>query len=113
MDVEQARLGIPTASEFKRILTAKKCELSAARNGYRAELVVEWVTKEPYFEFESEAMARGKVLEPEAFRVYKLMRDIEPQKMGFIYRDESLMAGCSPDGLVGEAGLLRTESARS
>ena len=29
--------------------------------------------------------------------------------MGLIYRDETKMASCSPDGLVGEDGLLGVE----
>ena len=106
----QARLGVPTASEFERIITAKTGKLSAMRRRYRAELVAEWVQKEPYFQYESEEMARGKELEPEAFEVYGAIRDIEPAPAGFVYRDGTFMAGASPDGFAGDFGLIEMKA---
>ena len=50
--------------------------------------------------FESDWMERGKMLEPEAFAYYDIQTDSNPLKVGFIYRDEGRMVGCSPDGLV-------------
>ena len=100
-----ARLGIPTATGFKRIVTPKGA-LSASREKYMAELVAEWCRKEPFHDFQSEEMQRGKDLEPEAFKVYGMMRDVDPETVGFIYKDESKLVGCSPDGLVGDDGLL-------
>ena len=42
----EARLGIPTASAFKRIVTSTG-KLSAQRERYQAELLAEWVYGEP------------------------------------------------------------------
>ena len=51
-------------------------------------------------------MERGKVLEPEAFEYFAFHTDMEPTKCGLVYRGESRMVACSPDGLVtDEAGL--------
>ena len=101
----QARLGIPTATGFGSILTSKG-ELSAGRRKYRAQLVTEWVKKEQYAPVETDEMYRGKELESAAFEAYSLITDIMPVKVGFCFRDEKRMVGCSPDGLVAEEGLL-------
>lgn len=50
------------------------------------------------------AMERGKALEPKARAAYVSATGQEVQEVGFCAVDE--YAGCSPDGLVGEEGLL-------
>ena len=102
---EEARLGIPTASAFSRIVTPTG-KLSAQREGYLGELLAEWVLGEPIHEFQTEWMERGKLLEPDARAYYAFQRDAEVETVGFIYRDEDRQAGCSPDGLVGDDGLI-------
>lgn len=112
LDVEQgsqawleARAGIPTASNFKRIVTPGG-KLSASREGYQAELLAEWALGVDASDVWTDAMERGKVLEPEAFEYFAFHTDMEPTKCGLVYRGESRMVACSPDGLVtDEAGL--------
>ena len=102
----EARLGIPTASQFSRIVTPTG-RLSTSRDKYIAELLAEYFLGEPVAEFGgTEAMERGKLLEPDARSYYGFHRDEDPQTVGFIYFDETKTVGCSPDGLVGEDGLL-------
>ena len=102
----QARLGIPTASAFSRVLTSGG-KLSASREPYKAELLAEWALGEPIEEWQgNEWTERGKYLEPQARRYYALQRDIDPEQVGFVYQDDKQMVGCSPDALVGEPGLL-------
>ena len=62
----EARLGIPTASQFSRLLTPKRMQVSASRHRYRAELLAEWITGEPVDEFETEWTRAdgGKAMEP-------------------------------------------------
>ena len=50
------------------------------------------------------AMERGKMLEPLARKAYIEATGQEVQEVGFCEMDE--YAGCSPDGLVGEEGLI-------
>lgn len=101
----QARMGIPTASNASKILTPSG-KLSASSEAYLGELLAEWVTGEPADnEFVSEAMERGRYLETFAFKQYSFIRDIKPEKIGFCLHDE-FNAGCSPDALVGDDGLL-------
>ena len=112
LDVEQgsqawheARLGIPTASQFSRIVTPGG-KLSEARETYLGELLAEWALGEELTDFQSEWMERGQDLEADAFRYYAFHADAEPVKVGFVYRDEGRSVGASPDGLVGEHGAI-------
>ena len=102
----EARLGIPTASEFKRIVTATG-KLSTSRHDYLDILLYEYCYGEPKDEFGgNEWVDYGKSMEPQAFEYYSFIHDIEPEKVGFVYRDDDRMAGCSPDALVGDEGGL-------
>ena len=67
----EARLGIPTASQFSRIVTPTG-QLSKARDGYLAELLCEWVMGEPVTDFKSEWMEWGQAIEGEAFDYFAL-----------------------------------------
>ena len=102
----EARLGIPTASQFKRILTPKGKPSSSA-DGYSAELLAEWALGEAISDFAgNEWTERGNILESEARAYYSFHRDLDVETVGFLYRDGDRMSGCSPDGLVGEDGML-------
>ena len=101
----QLRLGIPTASEFHKIMTAKKRQLSTQSAGYMNTLLAEWMLGEPLEAFESPWMERGKALEAEAVRSYEFDRDCTALAVGFVTTDDG-MIGASPDRLVGDVGLL-------
>ena len=74
---------------------------SSQWDDYRNELVGEWFTGEPDAEWTgNRATEHGQFLEPEAFKAFSFMTDLEPRKVGFVYKDESRMVGCSPDGLI-------------
>lgn len=98
------RLGIPTASEFHRILTPGG-KLSAQADEYLHWLLAEWMVGEPLERPESQWMQRGELLEPEAVKAYELETDRETQRVGFVTTDTG-MIGCSPDRLIGADGLL-------
>lgn len=112
LDVEQgslewleARLTIPTASEFDRIITPKTLKLSASADKYRHELLAEWLLGEPLVSGDSGFMMRGTAMEDEARAWYEMQRDVDVERVGFILRDAQ-DAGCSPDSLVGSDGGL-------
>jgi YqaJ-like viral recombinase domain len=102
----QARLGIPTASQFHRIITAVKGDLSKSARKYAHELVAETLLGEP---LESSIgnldwVVRGKLLEPQAVQQYEFTTDTETRAVGFVTTDDGRL-GCSPDRLViGERG---------
>ena len=101
----EARLGIPTASEFKRILTPTG-KLSTQRAGYIAELLAEWALGEQEDEFNTIWTERGKFLEPDALRYYAFYSDNDARNVGFCFKDGAKSVGCSPDALVDSDGGL-------
>jgi len=101
----RARLGIPTASRFSEIVTPKGA-LSASREKYRNELLAEWALGYSPTEFHGNYWTdRGSRLEAEAIAYYQMMRGTTPQRVGFVYRDESRMVGCSPDWMFPPDGI--------
>lgn len=100
-----ARLGLPTASQFSRIITPKKLKPSDASDGYLAELSAEWLIGEPIDPATNDWMTRGTELEPKAVRYYEAQRDVDTVEVGLCLTDDRL-AGCSPDRLIGDDGGL-------
>jgi len=102
----EARLGIPTASNFDKIITPKELKLAAGRHAYRHRLLAEWITLESQDnEFQNVAMERGTELEDRARAWYSLHRGVEVMEVGFCLRDDGKV-GCSPDGLTEDGGGL-------
>ena len=119
-DVEQnspewleVRLGIPTASAFDKIITAKTMKLSTQSVNYMYILIAEILLGRPLDEFTgNDWTERGHEYEEEAAGFYELQTDIEVQKVGFVTDDEQKF-GCSPDRLVGDDGLLEIKAPKS
>lgn len=105
MEWHDARLGIPTASRFDEILTPHELKRSASSYGYMVRLLSDWLTGTPSDIAASGFMNRGKNLEKEAAAWYAWDREVTVQKVGIILRDDR-MVGASPDGLVGDDGLI-------
>ena len=107
-----ARLAIPTASQFHRILTPARLQLSAGWEEYAAELCIEWFTGAPDADrqemMESNYwIERGTELEPQARRAYEVITGIDTWQTGIIRRDfEWGRVGASPDGIIADDGLL-------
>lgn len=99
------RLGIPTASNFHRIIAPKTGKLSAQADAYMAQLVAEALLGIPLDGDASDFMERGSALEAEAVAFYELERGVTTEEVGFCTLDDG-SAGCSPDRLVGEDGGL-------
>lgn len=100
-----ARLGIPTASRFGDIITAKTLKLSASSERYAHELIASTVLGYDVESATSGFMARGTLLEKKAVDYYEMQNDCETETVGFILRDDRCV-GCSPDRFVGTNGLL-------
>jgi len=98
-----ARLGKPTASQAKRIMTPKTLKPAAAAKEYLHECVAEWMTGQPTNFDQSAFMERGTALESKARRWYEFEQNVEVQQVGFC-ADDLDQYGCSPDGLVGSEG---------
>jgi len=99
----QARLGIPTASDFKRLVTPTG-KPSTQINGYVNELVAESLMGKKLSGVETFDMQRGTQLEPQARAWYEFHTDQIVNEVGFVLRDDR-QVGCSPDGLTEFSGL--------
>ncbi len=105
----QARLGLPTASNFDHILTPRTMKPSAQASGYIAALVAEWVLGEPLETGSTDFMERGSALEKQAIAYYEIEHDVTTTEAGFVLRDDRLI-GCSPDRLIGDDGGLEIKA---
>lgn len=110
-----ARCGILTASEVKNIITPST--LKYATNEKTREHVYELISQritnyiEPHFI--SDDMMRGKEDEIIARGLYSTHR-FPVEEVGFITNDKwGFTLGYSPDGLVGEKGLIEIKSRRA
>lgn len=101
-----ARLGKATASRFKDAIAALKNGTPAqAQRDYMTELVVERLTQQSAQRFQTAAMAWGTEQEPAARAAYERHAGLTVEETGFVAHD-TLLAGCSPDGLVDWDGLV-------
>ncbi len=105
----EVKRGIPSASNFHRILTAKKAKFGAKAEAYACELIAEIACLNPPFFTErpghTAAMRNGLDAEPEARRFYEFDRKVTVRQVGFVTTEDGRF-GFSPDGLVGEEGGL-------
>ncbi len=100
------RLGRATGSRISDILAVTKSGPSASRANYRAQLVAERLTGVLVEGFTSEAMERGKEVEADARRAYAFRTGYEIKEAGFYQHPRIEMSGASPDGLVGDDGVV-------
>lgn len=99
------RLGKATASRFSDVMAKIRTGESAQRRNYRAQLVVERLTGVREDGFQSNDMQWGIDTEPLAAAAYMLATGNDVEECGFI-QHASLMAGASPDRLIGAEGTL-------
>jgi hypothetical protein len=97
----QARMGVPSASNFSRICTTTG-KWSAQADSYINELAAEVITGKRSNGFVSDAMLRGVELEEQARKNFAFMYDYDSYdlyEIGFCI-NEDLGVGCSPDALI-------------
>ena len=102
----EARLGKVTASRIGDVMAKTKTGYAATRANYMAQLVVERLTKRKEESYTNAAMQWGVDNEPLARSAYEVANNVLVQEVGFIDHPEINMSGASPDGLVGDDGML-------
>jgi len=103
-----ARAGIPTASEFKNLVTIN-CKESKAIDDYSIVLAAEKFSGRDIDSFGgNRATERGQELEPDAIAFYEMKYQVVVDSVGFITNDLKTY-GCSPDGLVGDNGSIEVK----
>jgi len=100
------RIGKVTASRVADVIAKTKTGYSASRDNYMAQLVCERLTGQKGESFTNAAMQHGTETEPLARAAYEALKDVLVDEVGFVPHPSIDMAGASPDGLVGDDGLL-------
>jgi putative phage-type endonuclease len=100
------RIGKVTASRVADVLAKTKTGYSTTRDNYMAQLVCERLTGQKGESFTNAAMQHGTETEPLARAAYEALRDVLVDEVGFVSHPTIEMSGASPDGLVGEDGLI-------
>ena len=102
----QLRLGKVTASRISDVLAKVKSGESASRRNYKMELVVERLTGLKTESYTSPAMQHGIDNEGLARSMYEVQNSVFVDQVAFINHYNIKNAGCSPDGLVGDLGMV-------
>jgi putative phage-type endonuclease len=105
-----ARLGKVTASRVADVLARTKTGYSSSRNNYASALMVERLTGAKAEEYTNAIMQRGIEIEPEARDAYAFYRGVDVVQVDFIDHPTVDMSGASPDGLVGDDGLVEIKA---
>ena len=108
-----ARLGKVTASSLHKVLAKTKTGYGADRGNYMTQLVLERVTNSKADGYSSAAMQWGIDQEPFARAAYEATRGVMVDEVGFIPHPTIKDAGASPDGLVGDDGMVEIKCPES
>ncbi len=100
------RCGKVTASRVADVIAKTKSGWGASRFNYAAELIAERLTGVAAEGFTNAAMQWGTDQEPSARMAYEFMQDVTVEQIAFVVHPSIADAGASPDGLVGESGLV-------
>ena len=101
----EARLGVPTSSNFAKIITMSGKPSTQSKN-YMYKLAGEKVSKVIEDSYQNAAMARGIELEDEARQMYQIVSGNAVEEVGFCITEGDMICGASPDGLMGDDGLI-------
>lgn len=101
-----ARCGRVTASRVADVTAKTKSGPSASRATYMGQLIAERLTGTVQQSFTNAAMQHGTETEPEARDAYAFRANVDVAEIGFIEHPAIAMTGASPDGLVGDEGMV-------
>ena len=100
------RLGKVTASRVADVIAKTKTGYSTSRENYMAQLICERMTGAVAESYTNAAMQWGTDNEPLARAAYEAAKDVLVDEVAMITHPTIESAGASPDGLVGDEGLI-------
>lgn len=105
----QVRIGKMTGSDAGVFLVNGKSETEwgAAVQSYIYKKVAERITGEIEYFKPNFAMERGTMLEPVAIAEYEKVSWNQVERVGFVEMND--FVGCSPDGLIGNDGMIEVK----
>lgn len=102
----ELRLGHVTASSVADIMAKGKLGEAESRRKYKMRIVAERLTKMGQESYMNAAMEWGVEQEPYARMAYEVAAEVLVDKTGFWHHPTIDWVGVSPDGLVGDDGLV-------
>lgn len=109
----QLRLGKVTASRVADILAQTRTGPSASRQNYLIELALQRSTGTIEPSYTNAAMEWGTQTEPQARVAYEVETGNFVDQVAFIDHPTITNFGCSPDGLIGDDGLIEIKCPNS
>ena len=109
----QLRSGKVTASRVADILAKTKTGPSASRQNYLIELAIQRTTGIIELSYTNSAMEWGTQTEPQARVAYEVKSGNFVDQIAFVDHPTIDGFGCSPDGLVGDKGLIEIKCRNS
>lgn len=100
------RAGKITGSRFGDLMAMTKSGPSASRRNLIATLAIERITGSPVDGYQNDAMRRGTELEAQARAAYEAHTGEIVDEVAFIQHPTLAFVGVSPDGLVGDEGMV-------
>lgn len=106
------KLGVISASRAKDVIapSRKAGEWGEARNSYLNELVGEVITGEKNSSFSSRATEWGVENERTCIALAGFELGVDIDTIPFVFRDDTMRAGCSPDGLIGDSSGIEVKN---
>lgn len=102
----KARAGKITASRVKSLMARTNSGWSTSRKNMIAQLAIERLTGTVDEGYSNAAIQRGTEMEPEARNAYAMEYLVAVTEQGICVHPDWEFVTCSPDGLVGEDGLV-------
>jgi putative phage-type endonuclease len=108
-----ARAGKVTASRIADLMARTKTGYSTSRANYRAQLVCERLTGAVEPSYCNAAMQWGIDTEAQARDAYQIHQLCTVEEIAFVDHPAIAMAGASPDGMIGDDGLVEIKCPNS
>ena len=109
-DIEQGsgewlslRYGWITASKFKDVMAKGQ---GKTRKSYMYQLAAEAISDMRQESYSNEYMEWGTETEPQARSMYEFSTGNTVEEVAFIRHEGGFKIGCSPDGLIGDDGII-------
>ncbi len=107
------RAFIPTGSCFGKIISSTG-KASASAKAYMNELLANYEAGKPVDVWEGNKFTEiGTEREPESRDLYSFLTDNEVVEVGLCFKDDKKMVAVSPDGLVGNDGLVEFKNPKA
>lgn len=104
-----ARVGSLGASQVHEAIARTKTGWGATRANVMASVILERITGKPTESYVSPAMEWGSRVEPDARAAYEFQNNCDVQLVGLIRHPTIAGSHASPDGLVGDDGLIEVK----